>query len=89
VGEPARDHRLGVGVDRRCRLDQHQDLWVRAKRPGQDQPLPLATGQPARTLVDPALPATRESLEDILRRSRVQRQLGLLQRQPSARIDNR
>ncbi len=36
------DPRLGVGVDGRRRLDQHQDLGVAGQRPDQHQPLPLA-----------------------------------------------
>ena len=52
AAQPRGDPRLGVGVDRRGRLDQHQDLGVGGERAGQHQPLPLAAGERAAALGD-------------------------------------
>ena len=87
LGQPARDHRLRVGVHRRGRLDQHQDLGVGRQRAGQHQPLALTARQPATALVDDALPAARHQVEHVLGRRGQQRLLGLLPAQAPGRVD--
>ena len=59
AAQPRRDPGLGVGVDRRGRLDQHQDLRVAGQRPGQHQPLPLAAGERPAALGHDACPGRR------------------------------
>ena len=72
--EPGRDPGLGVGVDRRGRLDQDQDLRVGEQGPGQPQPLPLAAGElPARARRPAVSRPSRQRVEDVGGAGRCQR----------------
>ena len=68
VAQPRGDPGLGVGVDGRGRLDEHEDLRVGGEDAGQDQPLPLAAGERAAALGDDRVHAVGERLEDVLGR---------------------
>ena len=68
VAQPGGDPGLGVGVDGRGRLDEHEDLRVGGEDAGQDQPLPLAAGERAAALGDDRVHAVGERLEDVLGR---------------------
>ncbi len=81
------DPRLGVGVDRRGGLDQHEDGCVGGERPREHDPLALAAGQPAATLVEHALPAARERVVHVLGVGHAHGLLGLGAGQPAVRVD--
>ena len=66
LGEPRRDARLGVGVDRARRLDEHECLGVGEQRPGQREALALAAGEGAAALLDLVVEAAGERLEHVV-----------------------
>ena len=68
-------------------IDQDQDLGVEPEHSCQHDPLPLAAGQSAATLVDATLPTSMRTGEHIFRRGNTQHRLGLGEAETSVRID--
>ena len=87
--QPLGDQRLGMRVDGRGGIDQDQDLRVEPEHSCQNHPLSLAAGQSTTTLVDPALPTSVRTSEDILCRGDAEHRLGLGEAETSVRIDGR
>ena len=56
---------LGVGVDRARGLDEHEHLGVAHERAGEGHPLALAAGQGAAALLEHAVQAVLDRLEDV------------------------
>ena len=65
VAQSRRDATLGVGVDRRGRLDEDEELGVGEERARQGQPLALAAREAATALFDEGVEAVVEGLEDV------------------------
>ena len=87
--EAAGDAGLGVGVDGRGGLDEHEDVRVGGEGAHEHESLSLPAGQSAAALLELALPPAREGVEDVVGSGGVQCQLGLLARQPAERVDGR
>ena len=87
AAEALGDAGLGVRVDGRGRLDEHEDSGVGGEGAREHEPLALAAGQAAAALVEHALPAAGERVEDVLGGGGVQGLLGLLAGQHAERVD--
>ena len=89
VAEAGGDPGLGVGVDGRGGLDEDEHLRVGGEGAHEHEPLALATGQAAAALLELALPAAGQRVEDVVGRRGVEGPLGLLAAQPAERVDGR
>ena len=85
--EPLSDPGLGVRVDGRGRLDEDEDLRVGGERAHEDESLPLPAGEAAAALVETALPAAGQRVEDVLAGCRVEGELGLRAGQAAEGVD--
>ena len=62
------DHGLGVHVERRQGVVEHQDLRRGEDRPGQREALPLPAGQAHALLADPGVEPERQVVDELRRR---------------------